>query len=153
MQDFSYQLWFAVRYVHVASIALSSGGAFLLATYSARTAAVPQLVSLAVAYEWVFWASIGIGVATGVGNLGLKGDGLLAANTAWGTALSVKLAVVLTFFALSLVRSDVVIRLKQRSASLHHPRTPVVLAVLYGLTAAAMFGAAWIGLGLAHGRY
>jgi uncharacterized membrane protein len=110
-------------------------------------------VSVAIAYEWMFWAAVGIAVATGVGNLGLKGDGLLAASTGWGTALSIKLVLVLTLLAMSLVRSNVVIRLKQLSESLDHRRTPIVLAILYGLTTAALFGAAWIGLGLAHGRY
>src|SRR5262245_4799954 len=55
--------------------------------------------------------------------------------------------------ALSLVRSEIVIRLKQLSGSGDHVRTPFVLAVMYSLTTAAMFGAAWIGIGLAHGRY
>jgi len=156
VQAFSYQLWFAVRYVHVACVALLIGGAVLLTTCSARAAAAPPmktLVSIAVAYEWVFWAAAGIAVATGVGNLGLKGDGLLGADTGWGTALSIKLALVLTLLALSLVRSDVVVRFRRRSESLDDVPTPAVLAVLYGLTTAALFGAAWIGLGLAHGRY
>jgi len=117
VQDVSYQLWFAVRYVHVACIALLAGGAFLLTTYSARTAVASQVMSVAVAYEWSFWAAVAIAVATGVGNLGLKGDGLLCANTGWGTALTLKLALVLALFALSLIRSDLVIRLKELSGS------------------------------------
>src|SRR6478672_8957603 len=107
------QLWFAMRYVHVASIALLAGGALLLMTCAARASAVPEMqtfISVAVAYEWIFWAAAGVTVASGVGNLGLKGDGLLGAKTGWGTALSIKLALVLTLLAVSLVRSEVVIR-------------------------------------------
>jgi len=150
------QLWFAMRYVHVASITLLAGGALLLTACAARAAAVPEMrifVSVAVAYEWIFWGAAGITVATGVSNLGLNGDGLLGANTGWGTALSLKLALVLVRLAVSLIRSELVMRFQQRSHSGEPGTMPRPLAVLYGLTTAAIFGAAWIGLGLAHGRY
>jgi len=149
------QLWFAMRYVHVASITLLAGGALLLMTCAVRSSA-PEMrtfAAVAAAYEWIFWAAAGITVASGVSNLGLKGEGLLGAKTGWGTALSIKLALVLTLFVLSLVRSELVMLFTQLPQFSDPARITRPLAILYGLTTAAIFGAAWIGLGLAHGRY
>jgi hypothetical protein len=50
------------------------------------------------------------------------------------------------------VRSDVVLRAR-RAAQSASARVRVVFAAMYGATALAMLGVAWIGLGLAHGRY
>jgi hypothetical protein len=109
------------------------------------------IFELAPAYEWAFWSLAGVMVATGISNLGLKGDGLLGPETTWGTALLVKLIAVLLLVALSLVRTDFMIRcLRMPRGSI---RTHTTLATLYGLTAVALLGAIWIGLGLAHGRY
>ena len=151
MEAFSYQIWFAVRYVHVLSVALLSGGALALCALSSSSAAgVDARVTLIAAtmYERAFWLVAGVTVATGVSNLGLKGDGVLGPDTSWGAALSFKLTLVLMLLALSLVRTDFVARSPAPTR-----RARVVLIALYGGTAAALFTAFWIGLGLAHGRY
>src|SRR5882724_5256507 len=99
MDAFSYQTWFAVRYVHVASAALLVGGALTVCGLSASRAAIADVSAVrgaAVLYERVFWLVIGVSVATGISNLGLKGDGLLGPDTTWGKALFIKLAAVLS---------------------------------------------------------
>ena len=156
MDNAFYQLWFAVRYIHVASVALLTGGAVTLCALCVRprgdgeTAAV---VLAAPVYEWMFWSLVGITVVTGVSNLGLKGDGLMAPETTWGRALTMKLAAALVLLALSLVRTDVVIRCSAAVGRGRSTRTCRVLGSLYGLTVILLLGALWLGLGLAHGRY
>jgi hypothetical protein len=150
-----FQLWFAVRYVHVASVALLIGGAFIMLAgiLWARSVLEPAaLFGVAAAYEWIFWSVVGVTAATGVSNLGLKGDGLLGPETTWGRALSVKLTAAFIILALSLIRTDMVSRCRAASGA-HPERGRVVLAALYGLTIAVLLTALWLGLGLAHGRY
>jgi hypothetical protein len=153
--DFSYGLWFGVRYVHLVSVALVAGGAATLCALCAAdaTAGTAELTLAAAAvYEWAFWGTIGVTVATGVSTLGLKGAGLLGPHTAWGTALTVKLTAVTVLLALSVVRTDFVVRCREwrRPAP---PRARIVLGTLYALTVTIVLGALWIGLGLGHGRY
>jgi putative copper export protein len=108
----------------------------------------------AVLYEQAFWLVIGVSVATGVSNLGLKGEGLLGPDTAWGTALLLKLAAVLLLLILSLLRSDFIIRGNAAAtAGSGARRERIVIAALYGLTLLLLLGILWGGLGLAHGRY
>jgi hypothetical protein len=150
----SYQLWFAVRYVHVVSVALLTGGALVVAALWTVPDVLASEAALAAAsaYEWTFWSVVGIAAATGVSNLGLKGEGLLGPATGWGAALSVKLVTVVALLALGLVRSDTVVRaraLARPSGS----RLRIVLGVAYSLTALLFLLALWLGLGLAHGRY
>jgi len=155
METFSYQTWFAIRYVHIVSVALLSGGALTVCALSASSAAIAEpkpALMLAVAYERAFWLAAGVTVATGVSNLGMKGDGVLGPDTAWGTALLAKLTIVAFLLAMSLVRSDFVARCAAPTHR-HSRRARAVLISLYGGTAAALLGVTWIGLGLAHGRY
>jgi hypothetical protein len=149
-----YQLWFAVRYLHIASVTLLVGGASAALIASARRAGVASsaAVDAAAAYEWTFWSVVGVTVVTGVSNLGLKGDGLLPPETTWGAALSVKLAGALLLLAISVIRTDVVVRCKH-APDASPDRRRVALTCLYGLTVAVFLTALWIGLGLAHGRY
>jgi len=151
----SYQLWFAVRYVHVASIALLGGGAFIVSALFVSSGARSEsgAIEAAAVYEWAFWLAAGVTVATGVSNLGLKGEGLLGPETHWGTALTIKLVHVMLLLALSVVRSDFVIRWKSATAAMASGRGRMILGAMYGLTCALFLGAMWIGLGLAHGRY
>jgi hypothetical protein len=104
-------------------------------------------------YEWTFWTLIGIVAVTGVSNLGLKGEGLLDAGTSWGRALTIKLVAVLAFLAISLLRSDLVMRSAAAPAAALQPRARVAAGALYAVTAAMILGVMWLGLGLAHGRY
>jgi hypothetical protein len=155
MSEASFQLWFVVRYLHVASVALLAGGATLLAAWCLVPRAADADAALAAApiYEWTFWFLLGFVAVTGVSNLGLKGEGLMGPGTSWGRALTTKLAAVLTLLAVSLLRSDFVIRCSAApSAALSH-RARVIAGWLYAATVAILLAAMWIGLGLAHGRY
>ncbi len=148
-----FELWFASRYLHVASIALLVGGASLACVVCAwPLVAVEAAAVVGLAYEWMFWTVVGITALTGISNLGLKGDGLLDAQTTWGTALTVKLALVLTLLAMSFVRTNVVRRWCD-GASRRAGGIGRILMFFYGGTAAAILSIAWLGLGLAHGRY
>jgi hypothetical protein len=156
VETVSYQLWFAVRYVHVASVTLLAGGAATMCALcvASRTSPDPDAALVAAPlYEWAFWSIAGVTAATGVSNLGLKGEGLLGPHTGWGTALSIKLIAILLLLALSLVRSDFVIRCRAADDAGAAGRARAILGMLYGLTSAVVLGAVWIGLGLAHGRY
>jgi len=84
---------------------------------------------------------------------GSRPDGLLAPETTWGRALTTKLTAALVLLALSLVRTDFVIRCSAVVGRGRSARIRKVLGALYGLTVILLLGALWIGLGLAHGRY
>ena len=151
-----YQLWFAVRYIHVASVALLTGGAAMLCALCVRPRGDVQTaaaVLAATAYEWMFWSLVGITVVTGVSNLGLKGDGLMVPETMWGRALTIKLTAAMVLLAVSLVRTDFVIRCREAAPLRAPTRARLVLGSLYGLTVVILLAAFWLGLGLAHGRY
>ncbi len=133
MDTFSYQTWFAVRYVHIVSVALLSGGALTVCAVSASSAAITEpkpALMLAVAYERAFWLAAGVMVATGVSNLGMKGDGVLGRDTAWGAALFVKLTGVAFLLMLSLIRSDFVARCAAPTHQ-HSRRARAVFISLY----------------------
>jgi hypothetical protein len=154
MAGVSYQLWFAVRYVHIASAALLAGGAMLAAAVcvTAGRFDISVLTTVASAYEWTFWSLVGIVAATGVSNLGLKGEGLLGPDTSWGIALSVKLGAALLILGLSFVRTDIVARC-QPASRLDDARLRRVLTAMYAATGLTLLAVLWLGLGLAHGRY
>jgi hypothetical protein len=151
----SFELWFAVRYLHVASVALLVGGALVMCGLcivlagDAESSVLPRITAL---YEWLFWSVIGVTVVTGVSNLGLKGEGLMPAASSWGRALTVKLSLAIVMLCLALLRSDVVIRLRGEGAGAP-ARVRHVLASLYGVTVVLFLAVLWLGLGLAHGRY
>jgi uncharacterized membrane protein len=151
----SYQLWFAVRYIHIASVTLLLGGSALLCAWSLslkQEHGAASVVQAASTFEWMFWSIAGVLVLTGVSNLGLKGDGLMPPNTSWGTALTIKLTTALILLAFSLTRSDIIIRCRQTPLA-SPARAGLVLGWMYGLTVVLLLTALWIGLGLAHGRY
>jgi hypothetical protein len=148
-----YELWFAARYLHVASIAVLAGGATLTAVICAFAADADGGIGVAagLAYERIFWTVVGLTALTGVSNLGLKGEGLLDPSTRWGRVLTVKLSSVLFFLALSFIRTHVALGFTKSPGVSHRAR--VRLAAFYGVSAAVMLVVAWMGLGLAHGRY
>jgi hypothetical protein len=154
MAGVSYQLWFMVRYVHIASAAVLAGGALLTAAVcsTAAGADIGVLTTVASAYEWTFWSLVGIVAATGISNLGLKGEGLLGPDTSWGAALSVKLGAALFLLALSFVRTDIIAGGRPASR-IHDGRLRRVLTALYAATGLTLLAVLWLGLGLAHGRY
>jgi hypothetical protein len=156
MIDPFYQLWFAVRYAHVAAIALLAGGALLMAVscFAPRTVTVTETHwTVASTYEWTFWTLLGVVAVTGVSNLGLKGEGLLGPETSWGRALTTKFVTVLACLTVSLLRSDFVIRCAAAPPAAQATRARAVAGVLYAITVVMILGVMWLGLGLAHGRY
>jgi hypothetical protein len=93
MIDPFFQVWFAVRYLHLAAAALLAGGALIIAAGCFTPAAGGETDPWRSAslYERIFWLLIGLVAVSGVSNLGLKGDGLLGPSTSWGRALTAKL--------------------------------------------------------------
>lgn len=106
----------AVRWAHVAAMAVALGGALLVAAVVFTRRDERGSLVVAMAYERLFWGAAGVLVMTGVGNLGAFGRALLEPGTGWGTALVVKLVAVGALLALSLPRSLAVLRLERRSA-------------------------------------
>src|SRR6266852_7202901 len=110
-------LSFLIRWVHVAAMALLLSGAILLWGLSAKFKGLERseqnwlLLFVAERYEFLFWIAMGLIVMTGVGNLGAFGGDLPTSQTAWGQKFIIKLAFVLVFILLSLVRTLLVARL------------------------------------------
>ncbi|WP_255150031.1 CopD family protein [Halorarius halobius] len=140
-----------VRLLHVTAVALLTGGAALLWLAASRTVAADEssfVVSLAVGYEWLFWAGAGALVATGVGNLGALAPAVPPLDTRWGLVLAVKLLAVLGFLLGSAVRTATVDRL----ASARPPAAVTrVLSRAYATTTLALVGLLALAEVLAHG--
>jgi hypothetical protein len=118
----------AIRWLHVAAMAVAFGGAFLVAWLSYRTSA-DHVIETAARYEQAFWAAAGVLVMTGVGNLGAFGENLFEPGTAWGATFVAKLWVVAALITISLPRSLIVALL----ASQTRPQ-PVDLRPVYTAT-------------------
>lgn len=97
----------AVRWLHVAAMALALGGALLVAWLAFREPA-DRVVAVALRYEQAFWLAAGVLVMTGVGNLGAFGVGLPQPGTGWGMTFSAKLLLVAVIVVASLPRTLVV---------------------------------------------
>ena len=117
----------AIRWLHVAAMAVAFGGAFLVTWLSWR--ARDHVIETAVRYEQVFWAAAGVLVMTGIGNLGAFGVSLLEPSTSWGTTLIVKLWLVAVLILVSLPRSLAVVLLVSESRT-----RPVDLRPVYTVT-------------------
>jgi uncharacterized membrane protein len=98
-------------------------------------------------YEWLFWGSLALIVATGVGNLGAYGEGLPGPETAWGQQLQSKVGLVVLLMLTSMVRTFTVVRLSKGGAEARRG----ALRNLYGVT--ALLGVLIVALAelLAHG--
>jgi uncharacterized membrane protein len=144
----------AIRWLHVAAMALVLGGALLVCALCRRGAAPGDggraLLAAARAYEWLFWLGAGTLVMTGVGNLGAFGAALPAPQTRWGGTLTAKLLAVLATLLLAVVRTRVVARASSAEAALTQ-RGWTALRVLYGLTGLALGGVSALAVWLAHG--
>jgi hypothetical protein len=108
-------LTLAIRWLHVAAMALAFGGAFMVAWLSWRTN--DDVIETAVRYEQIFWAAAGVLVMTGIGNLGAFGVSLLEPSTSWGTTLILKLWLVAALIVVSLPRSLAVILLSSHAGA------------------------------------
>lgn len=128
-----------VRLVHVAGMAVLLGGAALV-WGRARVASdddAAGVLALASAYEWLFWAAVGLVVLTGVGNLGALAPGVPGPDTGWGLTFAVKLAAVVGLLVGSLVRTLAVLRWRDgapgRSVAAAYAATAGYLVVLLAL--------------------
>jgi len=151
-----HSLSLVVRWVHVASMALLLGGAILLWGLGVKARALPPaeqnrlLLFVAERYELFFWAAIGLLVITGVGNLGALGMALPYSGTTWGGRFVLKLALILSFVPLSLVRTLLIVRLAAAE-----PADDAVLATplrnVYALTTLYAVTILFMAVSLAHG--
>jgi hypothetical protein len=127
-----------VRTVHVLGMAFLLGGSAAV-WYALRTGRSVPLTT----FEWVFWATFGAMLVTGVGNLGALGPP--GPDTRWGTVLTVKLLTVLAFTLGSGLRTLVVVRLP--TASTARP----ALRRLYAATTVTLLLLVTLAEVLAHG--
>jgi hypothetical protein len=133
-----------VRWLHVAAMAAILGGALLVSWLAVRGPS-RAVVDVAVRYEQVFWAGLGVIVMTGVGNLGAFGLALPAPATTWGSTFIAKITLVAVLVALSLPRSLAVARVAGGATS------TAPLRWLYAVTAAAIAVITALAIWLAHG--
>jgi hypothetical protein len=137
----------AIRWLHVAAMAVAFGGAALVLAAGWRgRLADAALVQIASSYEWVFWGAAGVLAMTGIGNLGAFGADLPSPATPWGATLQLKLAFVLALVVLSLPRTIAIAALAARPAAAAR-----AVRRLYGGTAAAFAIILAAAITLAHG--
>jgi putative copper export protein len=142
----------AVRWVHVAAMAMAFGGALTVLALATRPApdGAGAVVAVALRYEWLFWAAAGLLAMTGVGNLAAFGPDLSAPSTPWGTTLVIKLGSVLALVVLSLPRTLAVARISRSAGTLASGAVDR-LRNLYGATAGAFAVILGLAVWLAHG--
>ena len=146
-----------IRWLHVGAMAAALGGALLLLLLAADAQREQEaghdgfLLRTAEAYEWLFWAAVGLLVATGVGNLGVLGNDLPESTTVWGRKLLVKLLGLLALLGLSLLRTGVVARLTTNRTLLLSDRGYAALGALYAGTVLVLITVLVLAVSLAHG--
>lgn len=136
-------LHLAVRLVHVLGVTLLVGGAAV--TWNALRLSPGDAEALVRQFEWSFWGTLGVLLATGVGNLGALGPP--GPDTRWGAVLTLKLVAVLVLVVASFPRTLAVTRLRGRWSAADH--TP--LRRLYAATAWLLVGIVVLAEVLAHG--
>jgi putative copper export protein len=136
-------LTLAIRWLHVAAMAVAFGGAFLVAWLSWRTR--DDVIETALRYEQVFWVAAGVLVMTGIGNLGAFGVSLLEPSTSWGTTFIAKLWLVAALIMVSLPRSLAVVLASQAR------RRPVDLRPVYTVTTSIFAAIVALAIVLANG--
>ena len=145
-----------VRWLHVTSVAFVFGGALLIfillhfASANRDTSARRVVYDLMRAFEWGSWASLGIVVATGVGNLAHFGEGLPEPDSEWGREFTLKMVLVLAFLAFSAVRTLAVTTVTNLPEDKQAPRAQRRLGTLYGVTAALVASIVAVAVALAH---
>jgi putative copper export protein len=142
----------AIRWLHVAAMATAFGGAVTVLALSTRPAgdSAGAALSVALRYEWLFWAAAGVLAMTGIGNLAAFGAGLLGPATNWGTTLLLKLGSVVLLVVLSLPRTLAVARLSASPGAMTAGLVRT-LRNLYGATAGAFAVILALAIWLAHG--
>jgi hypothetical protein len=141
----------AIRWVHVAAMATAFGGAVTVLALAARPGsdAPRAVVTVAIRYEWLFWAAAGVLAMTGIGNLAAFGAGLSGPASPWGTTLMLKLGSVLALVVLSLPRTLAVAGMSEASAI--GAGVVPTLRNLYGATTGAFAIILALAIWLAHG--
>lgn len=132
----------AVRWLHVAAMAMALGGALLVAWLAFREPA-DRVVAVALRYEQAFWLAAGVLVLTGVGNLGAFGTGLPQPGTGWAATFMWKLVLVAAIVLGSLPRTIAV--------ALSGVPVAAALRWMYAGTAAGLVAIAGLAVLLAHG--
>jgi len=139
----------AIRWLHVAAMAVAFGGSVLvLAVSMRRTAESATVVQVAATYEWAFWAAVGVLAMTGIGNLGAFGISLPAPGTDWGRTFELKLMVVLALVLISVPRTLALGMLATTTSAERSVRT---MRRLYGGTSGAFALILALAVTLAHG--
>ena len=147
---------FIVRLVHVGSASLLFGGALLIFILLRLSKRKPDdsgwdvIQDVMRIYEWAAWVSLGLIVATGIGNLGHYGDALPGPRTEWGRELTVKLGLVLIFLVVSAVRTLTVLIAAGDTIAVAPSRVVNTLRSLYGATAVFIAGIVAMAVSLAH---
>jgi len=147
---------FLVRWLHVTSVAFLFGGALLIfillhfASANRDASARRLLFDLMRAFEWGSWASLGVVIATGVGNLAYFGASLPEPRSEWGRELTLKLGLVLAFLVFSAVRTLAVTAAANQPEDSLSRRSERRLGTLYGITAASVGAIAGVAVALAH---
>jgi len=142
----------AIRWLHVAAMATAFGGAITVLALSTRPGvdSAGAVVSVALRYEWLFWAAAGVLAMTGIGNLAAFGAGLLGPTTNWGATLLLKLGSVLALVVLSLPRTLAVARISALSGPSASGSIRTIRN-LYGATTGAFAVILALAVWLAHG--
>lgn len=145
---------FLVRSIHVGSVTFILGGAILLLIifYLNRSGPLSSsdvALKLMAAYEYGFWAAMGLIVATGVGNVAHFGDGLPDFDSAWGQRFTLKLALVGVLLFVSAVRVLALYLVSSTPAELR-PGRVATLEGLYGGTAVIALGVMGLAVAMAH---
>ncbi|MPZ14017.1 MAG: hypothetical protein GEU73_06270 [Chloroflexi bacterium] len=146
---------FAIRFVHVASMAVLLGGSVLvwmsLANIPRSGTDVRNGLDVAVRYEWLFWAAMGLLIMTGVGNLGVLGRSLPGPETSWGQKLTIKLMLAAILMLGSVLRTILTAVLHADSRRSESGKALAVMRTSYGATVVLSVLVVLMALALAHG--
>jgi hypothetical protein len=142
-------LHLAVRWLHVAAMAVAFGGSVLVLALSMRRAiGLEAVVQVAASYEWAFWGCAGVLAMTGIGNLGAFGTSLPDPGTRWGDTFELKLVLVLALVLVSVPRTLALAKLVRTTPAV---RTVGTIRRLYGGTTGAFALILALAVTLAHG--
>lgn len=138
----------AVRWFHVAGVAVLFGGATL--TWVVCWYRPNAGRGVGQAYEWLFWGAAGVVVAAGVGNLGALAPAVSGGG--WGATLALKLPLVAALLVLSLARTLLVVDGRGTNAGASDvPSSHVALTRAYAATTLLLALLVALGEVLAHG--
>ena len=140
----------AIRWLHVAAMAVAFGGAVLLAaaTRTRGRTSFEGTLDFAAMYERAFWSAAGILVMTGVGNAAAFGAQLSLPESGWGQVFAAKLVTIAALLFLSVPRTLAVVHFDARA---ERGQADSTLARLYAATALGLVAILAIAVWLAHG--